>query len=197
MFIELTDHLRCPGDHDEAYLVLLPDRMDGRRVIAGHLGCPVCGWSASVEEGVLDVGGGTAATGPFGLEAGAVQALLGLSGPGGFVALVGAAARVAPGLAALLPGVVLVAVNPPDDLPADAPVEVLRAGRLPLKHACLRGAVLDRGHAAESTWLAATAGAVLPGLRLVVEGPPRAVEGVDVLAATAEGWVGARVTSDD
>ena len=25
MFIELTDHLRCPEDHEEAYLVLLPE----------------------------------------------------------------------------------------------------------------------------------------------------------------------------
>jgi hypothetical protein len=24
MFIELTDHFRCPADHDESFLVLLP-----------------------------------------------------------------------------------------------------------------------------------------------------------------------------
>ncbi len=42
MHIELTDLLRCPADHDEAFLVLLPDRMEGRRVLAGHLGCPMC-----------------------------------------------------------------------------------------------------------------------------------------------------------
>ena len=44
MFIELTDHLRCPADHEEAFLVLLPDQMDGRAVRGGALGCPVCGW---------------------------------------------------------------------------------------------------------------------------------------------------------
>jgi hypothetical protein len=27
LFIELTDHLRCPNDHDESFLVLLPDLM--------------------------------------------------------------------------------------------------------------------------------------------------------------------------
>ena len=26
MFIELTDHLRCPEDHEESFLVLLPDQ---------------------------------------------------------------------------------------------------------------------------------------------------------------------------
>ena len=51
MHIELTDHLRCPREHAEAFLVLLPDRMDQRRVVAGHLGCPVCGWSTAWTDG--------------------------------------------------------------------------------------------------------------------------------------------------
>ena len=43
MFIELTDHLRCPADHEESYLVLLPDEIRERSVRAGRLGCPVGG----------------------------------------------------------------------------------------------------------------------------------------------------------
>ena len=57
MFIELTDHLRCPADHDESFLVLLPDKMDGRSVRTGQLGCPVCGRTYAVMEGVLELGG--------------------------------------------------------------------------------------------------------------------------------------------
>jgi hypothetical protein len=38
MFIELTDHLRCPEEHDEASLVLLPDELAGRSVRTGTLG---------------------------------------------------------------------------------------------------------------------------------------------------------------
>ena len=34
MFIELTDYLRCPADHAESYLVLLPDEMQERSVRA-------------------------------------------------------------------------------------------------------------------------------------------------------------------
>ena len=52
MFIELTDHLRCPADHAESYLVLLPDRMDGRSVREGRLGFrpPLIGvWSARMK----------------------------------------------------------------------------------------------------------------------------------------------------
>ena len=60
MFIELTDHLRCPADHDESYLVLLPDQMEGRSVRAGQLGCPVCGRTYQLTDGVLDLGGDTA-----------------------------------------------------------------------------------------------------------------------------------------
>jgi uncharacterized protein YbaR (Trm112 family) len=57
MFIELTDHLRCPAEHEESYLVLLPDRMEARSVRSGRLGCPACGRTYAVEEGVLDLGG--------------------------------------------------------------------------------------------------------------------------------------------
>jgi len=43
MYIELTDHLRCPENHEERFLVLLPDRVEDRSVRTGQLGCPVCG----------------------------------------------------------------------------------------------------------------------------------------------------------
>ena len=66
MYIELTDHLRCPADHEESYLVLLPDRVEDRSVRAGQLGCPVCGRSFALVDGVLDVGGA-----PEPLDAGA------------------------------------------------------------------------------------------------------------------------------
>ncbi len=57
MFIELTDHLRCPEDHEEQFLVLLPDRLDGRSVKEGQLGCPVCGRTFAVRDGTVDFGG--------------------------------------------------------------------------------------------------------------------------------------------
>ena len=57
MFIELTDHLRCPADHEESYLVLLPDRMEERSVREGRLGCPVCGRTYTLADGILDLGG--------------------------------------------------------------------------------------------------------------------------------------------
>ena len=89
MFIELTDHLRCPVDHEEAYLVLLPDVVERRDVRSGKLGCPICNWEATFSDGIVDFGGGQAAMIPTTLTAEAVRTFLGVSGPGGYVALVG------------------------------------------------------------------------------------------------------------
>src|SRR5688572_15382359 len=115
MFIELTDHLRCPNPHDESFLVLLPDQMEGRSVRTGHLGCPVCGRTFQLVNGVLDTGdappgepGGSTA-----LDAGALSTLVGLHGPGGYLVLVGPVASAWEEVGELNPGVTLVAVNPP------------------------------------------------------------------------------------
>jgi hypothetical protein len=144
MFIELTDHLRCPRDHDEAYLVLLPDQVVDRDVRSGNLGCPVCGWETRFENGVVDFGDGTLPARPTVLTVDAVRTFLGLSGPGGFAALVGGPASLAPDLAAQQPGVALVLVNPPASAKAAPPSSVVRAGRLPLKAASMRGIVVGR-----------------------------------------------------
>src|SRR4051812_15743884 len=113
MFIELTDHLRCPNDHEESFLVLLPDSMEGRSVLTGQLGCPVCGRTYTVSDGVLDLGGASDWTEEGGsvLDAEAVSALAGVHGPGGYLVLVGSVASLWQEVAELNPGVALVAVN--------------------------------------------------------------------------------------
>ena len=78
MFIEVTDLLRCPAEHDEAYLVLLPEVMEGREVTAGRLGCPVCHAEYPVREGVAELGPPPAVeAGAPRLDGGGVAALLG------------------------------------------------------------------------------------------------------------------------
>lgn len=42
MFIELVDSLRCIVPHEETWLVASVTRMDGRHVVDGTLGCPIC-----------------------------------------------------------------------------------------------------------------------------------------------------------
>ncbi|HJS48133.1 MAG TPA: hypothetical protein VJ773_09135, partial [Gemmatimonadales bacterium] len=127
MFIEVTDLLRCPADHAEAYLVLLPEAMDGREVTAGRLGCPVCHAEYAVREGVAELGPPPAVqAGTPRLDGGGVAALLGVEGPGGYVALVGGAAVDWPAAAALLEGVHLVAVNPPGGIGPAPGLSVVR-----------------------------------------------------------------------
>ncbi len=195
MFLELTDHLRCPADHDEAFLVLLPDAVAGGRVRSGELGCPVCQRVVRLQEGVAVFEGAPAAAPPesgSALTAEAVLAFLGLSGPGGYVALVGTAGVLGERLAQALPGIRLVAVNPPGNVEESAGVSVLRAPRLPLKRGSMRGVVVGTLPGGGEDWVRAAAAAVLPGLRLVVEGewPQEGLRGVELLAAGAGVWVG-------
>lgn len=188
MFIELTDHLRCLGGHGEAYLVMLPDRIEGRDVRAGHLGCPVCGWSTAFSEGVVEFGGGSWSDAATRLTGEAVQALLGLSGPGGYLALAGSAAAVIPELERLMPGIALVAVNPPLALAASG-ASILRARELPLKSSSMRGVVLGEDLAEDPGWLASAIRATLPGLRVVGAGDPPDLPGIELLGTAAGVWV--------
>jgi hypothetical protein len=190
MHIELTDHLRCLSDHAESFLVLLPDAMDGRRVVCGTLGCPVCGSIVRIEDGIAEFGGGAPSDGRTVLSAEAIAAFLGVTGPGGYIALAGGATSVAAELASLLPGIALVLVNPPAGTADSLAGSVLRAGRLPLKRGSMRGVVIGRDAAETAGWVSDAIGALLPGLRVVVEGGAPPAEGVELLA-TAEGcWVG-------
>ena len=52
MFIELTEILRCPADHEESYVVCVPTLMEGRRVVRGGIGCPVCHAEYPIVDGV-------------------------------------------------------------------------------------------------------------------------------------------------
>jgi hypothetical protein len=187
MFIELTDHLRCPTDHPEQFLVLLPDRMEGRRVLSGDLGCPVCGKVVRLDNGIADFGGAPPSDGTTTLSAEALAAFLGLSGPGGYVALAGGITVVAPDLAPLLPGVRLVLVNPPPGTSDSEDGSVIRAARLPLKTASMRGIAVGADLARHRAWTADAARAVLPGLRVIGEAgqPP----GGEVLGRVGEVWV--------
>ena len=192
MFIELTDHLRCPADHDESFLVLLPDKIDGRSVIEGQLGCPLCGRTFQLHGGVFDTGdapdinAGTTDR----LDPDALTALVGLSGPGGYFVLAGPAANDWQDVAALNPGVALVAVNPGPDI-TDAPsLSVLRSGGIPLKSRSMRGVVLGRPYADDPHWVREAARVVLPGLRIVGEGAEPSSDVIDLLARAEGVWVG-------
>jgi len=190
MFIELTDILRCPSDHEEGVLVLLPDGVADRRVESGHLGCMDCGRVFTLAGGVADFGSpGIEVARSDRLTGPAVAAFLGLGGPGGYVALVGGAAEDWTGFSAASEGVHLIAVNAPAGLPAGPGVSQVRGGSLPVKSRHLRGVALGPGFADDAGWLAEGIRCLLPGQRLVGEGTTPSAPGLELLASADGVWV--------
>jgi hypothetical protein len=120
-------------------------------------------------------------------DASAALALLGLDGPGGWVAFAGRVGALAHEFAALLPNVNIVAVNPPATVPSEAAVSVIRSSVWPIKQRAMRGVVVGT----DAVELAGAAlASVLPGLRAAGEGsaPPLGVG--DQLVGEAPGaWV--------
>lgn len=198
MFIELTDHLRCPADHEEQFLVLLPDAMDGRMVAAGSLGCPVCGRTYRISGGVATLAADASPappSAPTGFSADALAAFLGLNGPGGYCVLAGAPAALWRELLEVVPGVGPVLVNPPEALAMEYPASVIRSNRIPLKTRSMRGVVLGAEEAGSAFWRAEAARVVLPGLRVVGEGgAPGREHGLELLASAEAAWVAAART---
>jgi uncharacterized protein YbaR (Trm112 family) len=191
MFIELVDHLRCPADHEEQYLVLLPDRIEQRSVRAGRLGCPVCGRTFVLSDGVLDVGGaGPPGESATALVPEALVPLAGLNGPGGYLAMVGPPGDQWRGVTGLLPGVGLVAVNPGIETLDEPGISVLRGGRLPLKARSMRGVVLGRPYGEDPAWVREAVRVVLPGLRVVGEGGEPPLDLIEPMATAGGVWVG-------
>jgi uncharacterized protein YbaR (Trm112 family) len=194
LFIELTDHLRCPADHAESFLVLIPDEMAGRMVRSGVLGCPVCQRRFPIMGRVVHFGTVPelplvpATRGP--MDAAAIAAFLGLEGPGGYVGLIGDAAQYAEGLAGLWPGVHLVAVNPPAVTVPSERLSVLRSPALPLKARSLRGIVIGDPFGPLAAWRDGGVGAVLPGLRATGRGPVPSGEAFELLGQAEGWWVG-------
>ena len=200
MYIELTEHLRCPEEHEEqTYLVLVPQAMEGRAVTAGSVGCPVCKKEYAIDDGVAHFGGPTAASAgvPGGVATSlpavdTVQALLGITGPGGYVVLVGSAARLAGDLAEVMEGVHFVGVNAPGDVTPSGAISLLsHPSVIPLKPSMARGVIVGADHAVEP-WLSEASRLVLRGLRLVVLAEDAAAPGTKQLASGDGMWVGVR-----
>lgn len=172
MFVELAEHLRCLEDHENTFLVVMPTRMDGRTIVEGMIGCPVCTREYRIVDGVARFDG--AETPPVlsfasvPVDAAAVQAFIDLSGPGGVVILVGSAARLGADLAKLVEGVHIVACNPPPDVPLLERMSLFRsAARLPFRSSMARAVVVGEEHVSD-TWTEEAVRVLLRGLRLVL-----------------------------
>jgi uncharacterized protein YbaR (Trm112 family) len=203
MHIELTEMLRCPESHREDVMVLSTGEMMGRMVRFGIVGCPVCRKEYVITNGIVDFVGSTEqgagstktaappAPRPPLPAAAELQALLELSGPGGFVVLVGDAARHAVGLAKLMAGIHFIGINAPTDV-AELPVlSLLRTKTvIPLRQSIGRGVVVGRD-LATSSWLVEAHRILLRGRRFVaLHETPELPIGLEKLAVAKGLWVG-------
>jgi uncharacterized protein YbaR (Trm112 family) len=204
--IELTEMLRCPESHGEAFLVMSTGEMLGRMVRSGILGCPICRREFPIVKGIVTFLGsgergavprgapeGPAPRSPLPADPETLQALLDLSGPGGYVVLVGTAARHAVGLAGLMGGIHFVGINAPVDV-EELPVLSLLVcpDMIPLRQTVARGVVVGSDRLG-SDWLAEARRVVLPGRRVVIEGEDVPVPvGLTRLAAGEGLFVGER-----
>jgi uncharacterized protein YbaR (Trm112 family) len=185
MHILLTDILTCPRCGPAFGLILLADRIQGRRVVDGVLGCANCREKYPVRNGRIDFTGSAADAPPTDAqpedpdEAMRLAALLGVTEGPANVLLVGPPARHARAIADLVEGVEVTAAahrGEPgvaiDTVPGVSPVAI--AGALPFATARLAGVVLG-GESADAL-LEEGARATAPLGRLVLEPAPEDAE---------------------
>lgn len=152
MFIELVDHLRCVAPHEDTWLILAADRMEGRRVLDGTLGCPTCRASYPIRDGVAWLGLSPEARlpdddrpAPEALEEEAVRlaALLDLREPGLRALVAGALGHAAAQVARMTEAELLL-LDPPASVRGGEGVSILRTGgRVALAAGSMRAAALD------------------------------------------------------
>ncbi|MFN8571887.1 MAG: hypothetical protein U0132_07505 [Gemmatimonadaceae bacterium] len=193
MFIELVDVLRCPNTHEETWLVAAVDRLDGRYIAEGSLGCPICRAEYPIREFVAYFASpGKGMPVPPDVDAEGVTrlaALLGLSTPGGFIALAAGQAAFAAPLAHEF-DVQCVIVDPTALATPGDGVSVLCASHAPLSAGAMRGVVLDAGSGVSAT---ALVHALRTGGRMVAPATAAVPNGIRELARDAQHWVGERV----
>jgi len=180
MHLLVTDRLACPRCGPEFGLILLAERVVDRRVLEGGFGCANCRERFPVRGGFGDFR--PPPVGPLAAESRAADpgpddpegalrlaAMLGVTEGPATLLLLGAPARQAERLVAMVPGVEVVAVHPGlRDRPEVAGVSRLHAGaRLPFFSTTFRGVALDADWA--GTHLDEAFRVAAPGVRIVVD----------------------------
>ncbi len=150
MFIELIDLLRCPREHEDSWLVAAFSKMDGRFVVEGRLGCPVCSASYSIVGGVGEFAPRRERLSPLAERAEAadtlrIAAMLNLARPGSVVVLEGDSSRHASALVKMTEARVVV-MNASSPVPeAERVAAITGANRIPVAARSVDGIVIESG----------------------------------------------------
>ena len=204
MHIELVDCLRCPQPHADSWLVAAVTRFDGRDIVDGELGCPICRRRYPVREGEADFtdresSASDGAESPVATTDGEAprtpdelllraRALLDLREEGGIVLLGGTRGAVALMLEEI-PVMTLLLNRSPGAAPPGRYPSALRTATAPsIAPGALRGAWLDASTASDAT-VVAVARALRVGGRLLAPASTPVPPGLRVLARDAQEWV--------
>jgi uncharacterized protein YbaR (Trm112 family) len=195
MFIELVEMLRCPNRHEETWLVLAADRTDGRDIMEGTLGCPICHAEYSIVAGVARFGEAatTRTSRPDESESLRLTALLDLSDARGYAILVGETGSHARGMRELT-DVQLLLVDPPAGVDMGKGLSGLTtnaASLLPLAGASARAIALDDG--ATPAMLDAALPVLAPGGRLLAPVRLPLPDGVSEIVRDGRHWLAERL----
>ena len=194
MFIEFVDSLRCPHPHAESWLVASAERMEGRDIVTGVLGCPVCKSQFAIADGVADFRAAPAArSGPPGPardagDAERMAALLDLTDDRGYAVLSGEWTVLGPAIRSLT-GVHVMLVNPLNGIRMGGGISGMAVDDvLPLAPRSARGIALSA--AATPQFLASAFRAVAPLGRVVAPVAVPVPREVSELARDSDVWVG-------
>ena len=174
MHILLTDILTCPRCGPEFGLILLADRAEERRVLAGVLGCSNCREKYPIRDGAVDFGvtpePPSDATGQTDAER--LAAILGVTQGPAFILLAGPAAAHAGTIAKMVAELEVVTIGAPASAGDPAGVNRLYAGApvLPVASGKVAGVALTG--AAAAILLDEGARVVSPLGRLVLDPAP-------------------------
>lgn len=202
MFIELVDSLRCVEPHEDTWLVASVFRMDGRHIVDGILGCPVCrreypirdgvGWFVESSDDSRRIAAPPAPADADLIARGA--ALLGLNDAGGIVVLGGHWVSCADAISELGPAHIVILDVMPRAESAQEISGLVVAGRLPFAAGALRGAALG-AESARAERVASSAALLRPRGRLVAPVSAPLPDGVIELARDADDWVAERAAT--
>lgn len=192
---DLLDALRCPGTHEESWLVAMVLEASGSSLLAAELACPVCGAEFHIVNGIAHFTGSTPVAPPPALPsepytpdmALRLAALLGVAESQLPVGLVGRYTAASGALASLVSAPQLL-INNGSAIPGPGVSCIMVADRLPLGVESLAAIAVDAAHAT-TTFLESATRALRLGGRLVAPANAPVPAGMRELARDATEWV--------
>ena len=191
---DLLDALRCPGTHEESWLVAMVLEASGSSLLVAELACPVCGAEFRIVNGIAHFAGATPAAPPAWPSepytpamALRLAALLGVAESQLPVALVGRYTAASSALASLVSAPQLL-INGSPVIPGPGVSCLVVADRLPLGVESLAGIAVDAAHAT-ATFLDSATRALRLGGRLVAPADAPVPAGMRELARDTTEWV--------